>query len=415
MQETCNFDVLYACAAIQCPLLDPTGVNIALLSSAFAVPAQVPHLVRRLHDRTFRLPLAPLGMQKPRTLGGSPPVDAAGMPKSKRTKVAPNIYKVGPSYFVYARVNKKVTCSKAFNSLSEATKSLQELQASRETQRIREKVPNATGSTAVALLVRKAIMRVKEMAASRRRNGPIRRPNSMKSWVEPNIYKVRNSFHVYMSINGKMTASKALPSIDDARKEMVIMRKEQLRKANVRSELLWNARSIGSTKLVCKQNLAKAAKRIRLRFDGKRVSKLVQARMATLAIKMGLINRPAPVVLMMGCDATTLSNHIFNQIKTYDSLFDIAVDHIFPVSMFDISKIENQRKVNNYTNLQPLSTAENTKKGTKLPTKAMAAKVDPRCWPDGVTMDMLPDIYPGWATPLRMHSSGGASCSTDPQ
>ena len=38
----------------------------------------------------------------------------------------------------------------------------------------------------------------------------------------------------------------------------------------------------------------------------------------------------------------------------------------------------------------------------KLPTKAMAAKVDPACWPDGITMDMLPDIYPGWRTPLRM-------------
>ena len=34
----------------------------------------------------------------------------------------------------------------------------------------------------------------------------------------------------------------------------------------------------------------------------------------------------------------------------------------------------------------------------------MAAKVDPACWPDVITMDMLPDIYPGWATPLRMHA-----------
>lgn len=27
------------------------------------------------------------------------------------------------------------------------------------------------------------------------------------------------------------------------------------------------------------------------------------------------------------------------------------------------------------------------------------------CWPDGVTEDMLPDIYPGWATPLRMEAA----------
>ena len=50
----------------------------------------------------------------------------------------------------------------------------------------------------------------------------------------------------------------------------------------------------------------------------------------------------------------------------------------------------------------PLLTSENKVKCNKLPTKAMAAKVTRSCWPDGITMDMLPDIYPGWRTPLRM-------------
>ena len=46
----------------------------------------------------------------------------------------------------------------------------------------------------------------------------------------------------------------------------------------------------------------------------------------------------------------------------------------------------------------------------------MAAKVDRDKWPPGITEDMLPDIYPGWATPLRMHAAPtpGASSSTDP-
>ena len=59
-------------------------------------------------------------------------------------------------------------------------------------------------------------------------------------------------------------------------------------------------------------------------------------------------------------------------------------------------------KVMNITNLQPLTKEENRQKWDKLPTKAMAAKVDRSCWPDGVTEDMLPDKYDGWATPLRM-------------
>jgi hypothetical protein len=71
--------------------------------------------------------------------------------------------------------------------------------------------------------------------------------------------------------------------------------------------------------------------------------------------------------------------------------------------------------VMHFTNCQPLTKQENQNKYSKLPTKAMAAKVDRDKWPPGITEDMLPDIYPGWATPLRMHAAPtpGASSSTD--
>lgn len=78
-------------------------------------------------------------------------------------------------------------------------------------------------------------------------------------------------------------------------------------------------------------------------------------------------------------------------------------DHIFALASFDIQLASHQARAMHWSNLQLLTQQENKDKSDKLPTKAMAAKVDPACWPDGVTMDMLPDIYPGWATPLRMH------------
>jgi len=78
------------------------------------------------------------------------------------------------------------------------------------------------------------------------------------------------------------------------------------------------------------------------------------------------------------------------------------VDHIFPFELYNLEEEHQQKMVGNYMNLQALTPCENNDKSKKLPTKAMAAKVDPACWPDGVTMDMLPDIYPGWRTPLRM-------------
>lgn len=92
---------------------------------------------------------------------------------------------------------------------------------------------------------------------------------------------------------------------------------------------------------------------------------------------------------------------------------EVELDHVFPFFAFS-SDDDVQRKVMHYTNLQPLTARENRTKSAKLPTKAMAARVNRDCWPNGVTEDMLPDIYQEWATPLRMYAcSDGASCSTD--
>lgn len=77
-------------------------------------------------------------------------------------------------------------------------------------------------------------------------------------------------------------------------------------------------------------------------------------------------------------------------------------DHVFPMSGYDLSSKANQLRCMHHTNFQPLTITENRSKRAKLPTKAMAARVNRKCWPDGITMDMLPDIYPGWRTPLRM-------------
>jgi hypothetical protein len=95
---------------------------------------------------------------------------------------------------------------------------------------------------------------------------------------------------------------------------------------------------------------------------------------------------------------------------------DLHVDHVFPIKCYDLREETQKAAATHYTNLQLLLPTENHHKSAKLPTKAMAAKVDRDKWPPGITDDMLPDIYPGWATPLRMHAAPtpGASSSTDP-
>jgi hypothetical protein len=42
------------------------------------------------------------------------------------------------------------------------------------------------------------------------------------------------------------------------------------------------------------------------------------------------------------------------------------IDHIIPISSFDLTKEEDQRKCFHYTNLQPLWAEDNMKKGNKL-------------------------------------------------
>lgn len=54
-----------------------------------------------------------------------------------------------------------------------------------------------------------------------------------------------------------------------------------------------------------------------------------------------------------------------------------------------------------FSNLWPLTKEENNEKNGRMPTKAMAAQVQRWAWPPGITEDMLPDIYDGWATPLH--------------
>ena len=85
-----------------------------------------------------------------------------------------------------------------------------------------------------------------------------------------------------------------------------------------------------------------------------------------------------------------------------EDMCSMEIDHVFPMTRYNCLLEDQQKKAMNKSNLQPLTARENMYKSDRLPTKAMAAKVARWAWPDGVTEDMLPDIYDGWSTPLRM-------------
>jgi hypothetical protein len=100
---------------------------------------------------------------------------------------------------------------------------------------------------------------------------------------------------------------------------------------------------------------------------------------------------------LIGCTFKELDSKLGPRTK------DDEIDHIFALNCYN--DIQNQQQMAmHFSNLQMLTGNENGDKSDKLPTKAMAAKVERWAWPPGVTEDMLPDIYDGWATPLRMHA-----------
>mgnify|MGYP004213651061 CR=1 FL=1 len=108
-------------------------------------------------------------------------------------------------------------------------------------------------------------------------------------------------------------------------------------------------------------------------------------------------------VNLIGCSQDALAARLKTE-QEHRGVDKYAIDHIFPMEMQDIESLDGQKRAMHFSNLQVLTPHENVNKGDKLPTKAMAAKVERWAWPPGITEDMLPDIYDGWATPLRMHA-----------
>ena len=102
------------------------------------------------------------------------------------------------------------------------------------------------------------------------------------------------------------------------------------------------------------------------------------------------------------CTPDELTEHITSQLHDHEEMTNMRIDHIFPMASYNVCDAQQQRQMMHYSNMQPLTNLENGNKGDKYPTKAMAAKVERWAWPPGITEDMLPEIYEGWSTPLRM-------------
>jgi transposase-like protein len=107
----------------------------------------------------------------------------------------------------------------------------------------------------------------------------------------------------------------------------------------------------------------------RLREDG--ALRLIQRLRSLLnfVIKRAATSKESSTLDLVGCDAETLKKHMERQFKKGMTWENYGkrwhVDHIIPVSHFDLSNPEEQRASFHFTNLRPLWAMENILKRDK--------------------------------------------------
>jgi len=88
-----------------------------------------------------------------------------------------------------------------------------------------------------------------------------------------------------------------------------------------------------------------------------------------IAIKRQLGNKCFKTIELLGCSIQEAREHIEKQFQhwmTWENHGTWEIDHIIPVSSFDLTKPEEQKKCFNYKNLQPLEWRTNRIKSNRI-------------------------------------------------
>jgi len=87
------------------------------------------------------------------------------------------------------------------------------------------------------------------------------------------------------------------------------------------------------------------------------------------AIKNKGYTRKSSIKNILGCEWEVLKEHLEKQFKdgmTWNNYGEWHIDHIKPLSSFDLTRRKDFIKACHYTNLQPLWAKDNLSKGAKI-------------------------------------------------
>ena len=90
---------------------------------------------------------------------------------------------------------------------------------------------------------------------------------------------------------------------------------------------------------------------------------------------------------LVGCSKERLMQHLQSRLPEGADIGerDLSIDHIFPMTMYDSTKEEEQKKMMHFSNLQPMTRSQNSAKNNRLPSLQEALQVERWAWPVGIT------------------------------
>lgn len=98
--------------------------------------------------------------------------------------------------------------------------------------------------------------------------------------------------------------------------------------------------------------------------------------------------KAAGTMQLVGCSKDKLLDHLRAQLPEGETLQQNSIDHIFPMSLYDMTCPDEQRRCMNYTNLRPLKlygVGGNASIGNTLPALDLARRVSRDCWPASIS------------------------------
>tara|TARA_R110002050_G_scaffold124395_2_gene243485 strand:+ start:122 stop:871 length:750 start_codon:yes stop_codon:yes gene_type:complete len=91
---------------------------------------------------------------------------------------------------------------------------------------------------------------------------------------------------------------------------------------------------------------------------------------------------------LVGCSKDHLVNHLSSQLAEGETLQENSIDHIFPMSCYDMTDPAEQRRCMNFTNLRPMrlyGIGGNVSIGNNMPSLELAHRVARDCWPAAIS------------------------------